>query len=88
MSRTKNTLKNAASGFVFKILNMILHFASRTVFIVYLGNEFLSINGLFTSIFSFLNITELGIGGAIIYAMYEPIAKGDHEKNQAVHRIL
>lgn len=80
MSRTKNTLKNAASGFVFKILNMILHFASRTVFIVYLGNEFLSINGLFTSIFSFLNITELGIGGAIIYAMYEPIAKGDHEK--------
>lgn len=80
MSRTKNTLKNTASGFVFKILNMILHFTSRTVFIVYLGNEFLSINGLLTSIFSFLNITELGIGGAIIYAMYEPIAKGDYEK--------
>lgn len=80
MSRTKNTIKNTASGFLIKILTLVLHFASRTIFVLYLGNEFLSVNGLLSSVFSFLNITELGIGAALVFAMYEPIAKGDQEK--------
>lgn len=80
MSRTKNTIKNTASGFLIKILTLVLHFASRTIFVIYLGNEFLSINGLLSSVFSFLNITELGIGAALVFAMYDPIAKDDKEK--------
>lgn len=80
MSRTKNTIKNTASGFVIKILTLVLHFASRTVFVVYLGNEFLSVNGLLSSVFSFLNITELGIGAALVFAMYDPIANDNKEK--------
>lgn len=80
MSRTRNTIKNTASGFLIKILTLVLHFASRTIFVLYLGNEFLSINGLLSSVFSFLNITELGIGAALVFAMYNPIAKDDKEK--------
>lgn len=80
MSRTGNTIKNTASGFLIKILTLVLHFASRTIFVIYLGNEFLSINGLLSSVFSFLNITELGIGAALVFAMYDPIAKDDKEK--------
>lgn len=80
MSRTKNTIKNTLSGFLIKILTLLLHFASRTVFVLYLGNEFLSVNGLLSSVFSFLNITELGIGSALVFAMYEPIARGNQEK--------
>lgn len=80
MSRTKNTIKNSLSGLLIKILTLILHFASRTIFVVYLGNEFLSVNGLLSSVFSFLNITELGIGAALVFAMYEPIAKANREK--------
>lgn len=80
MSRLKNTLKNTVSGFILKILTLVLHFASRTIFVLYLGNDFLSVNGLLSSVFSFLNITELGIGAALVYAMYDPIAKNDRNK--------
>ncbi len=80
MSRTANSAKNTLSGVVFRIVTLILHFATRTVFVRYLGNEILSVNGLVSSILSFLNVAELGIGTALVFAMYRPIAEEDEEK--------
>jgi O-antigen/teichoic acid export membrane protein len=79
-TRTTNTFKNASFGFFSQILNIALSFISRTVFIYVLGVEYLGINGLFTNIFILLSFAELGIGNAIIYGMYKPLAIGDKEK--------
>lgn len=79
-SRTANTAKNASFGLVSQILNIILSFISRTVFIYVLGVEYLGINGLFTNILMLLSFAELGIGNAIIYGMYKPLAMDDKEK--------
>ena len=76
-SRTANTAKNASFGLASQILNIILSFISRTVFIYVLGVEYLGINGLFTNILMLLSFAELGIGNAIIYGMYKPLAIDD-----------
>jgi O-antigen/teichoic acid export membrane protein len=79
-SRTVNIAKNASFGLVSQLMNIILSFISRTVFIYVLGVEYLGVNGLFTNILMLLSFAELGIGNAIIYGMYKPLATNDKEK--------
>ena len=79
-SRTKNVSVNMSIGLVCQIVNLILSFLSRTIFINTLGAEYLGVNGLFSNILSILSFAELGIGNAIIFSMYEPLAKGDRQK--------
>lgn len=78
-SRTKNAKRNGAWGIISRIVGLLLPFLSRTVIIKALGAEYLGLNGLFTSILTVLNLTELGVGSAIVYSMYKPIATGDDE---------
>ena len=59
---------------------MVLSFVTRTVLIKTLGIEYAGINGLISSIISMLSLTELGIGTAIIYNLYQPLAVQDEEK--------
>lgn len=79
-SRTKNAEKNIISAAFFQIVNIVLKFALRTVFIYTLGKEYLGINGVFSNVLSILALSELGIGTAIIYDMYKPIAENNHDK--------
>lgn len=76
-SRTINTAKNLGIGAITQVLSLFLSFVSRTVFIHTLGNEYLSVNGLFTNILTILTFTDLGIGAAIIYSLYKPLAEDD-----------
>lgn len=45
-----------------------------------LGVSYVGMNGLFTSVLQILNIAELGISSAMIFSMYEPIAKKNDKK--------
>lgn len=69
----------ATSG-VRQFLTLLLSFASRTVFIYVLGARYLGINGLFSNILAMLSLAELGIGSAISYYLYKPIALNDKER--------
>ena len=76
-SRTKNSALNIGTGFASRVLVTLLSFVSRTVFIEVLGVSYLGINGLFSDILSMLSLTQLGIGTAIIYRLYKPVAEHD-----------
>ena len=39
--------------------------------------EYLGLNGLFKSLLTFLNLAELGVGSAMVFSMYKPIAEDD-----------
>lgn len=78
IDRTRNALRNMVWGVVSKITTLLLPFIVRTVLIKTLGAEYLGISGLFTSILSVLSLAELGFGSAIVFSMYEPIAKNDN----------
>lgn len=50
-------------------------FNSKNIIFQYLG-----LNGLFTSILQVLNLAELGVGSAMVYSMYKPIAEDNETK--------
>lgn len=80
-SRTKNSVLTMLSNGVRQILTVVLTFVSRTVFIHTLGADYLGLNGLFSNILSILALSELGIGSAISFYLYKPVADKD------THRI-
>ena len=87
INRTKNAVRNAAWGMVSKVTSMLLPFFCRTIFIKYLGSEYLGLNSLFTSILSVLSITELGFGSAVVFSMYRPIAEDDKATIRALLNV-
>lgn len=78
--RSTNSVKNAITAVISNIVTILIGIVSQAIFIKILGTEYLGINGLFTNIVSMLGIVELGIGSAIIYNLYEPVAKKDKDK--------
>ena len=78
-SRRYNAKRNIVFGGIQRVHHILFPFLIRTVMIYTLGIEYLGLNSLFTSILQVLNLTELGIGSAMVYAMYKPIAEHDTE---------
>lgn len=77
LERSKNAIRSIVWGMINKVVNLLLPFFLRTVLIYSLGAEFLGLNSLFTSILTVLNLAELGFSSAVVFSMYEPIAKND-----------
>lgn len=80
MTRTQNSFFNMITSLGASLLTVSLSFVTRTVFIKYLGTGFLGVEGLFSNILSLLSLTELGIGYAIIFKLYRPIAENDRSR--------
>lgn len=79
-SRTKNSALTMFSSGLRQLLTVLLTFVSRTVFIHTLGVDYLGLNGLFSNILSILALSELGIGSAISFYLYKPIAEQDKHR--------
>lgn len=77
IQRTKNATRNIFWGIMFRIVATLCPFIMRTILLYILGVEYLGLNSLFTSLLSFLSLAELGIGNAMVYAMYKPVAEDD-----------
>ncbi|WRK52193.1 hypothetical protein SD457_17270 [Coprobacillaceae bacterium CR2/5/TPMF4] len=82
LSRTENSIKNIVVGIGGQCISLLVGFISRTIFVRCLSAEYLGISGLFTNILSMLSLAELGIGSAIGYALYKPLANNDQKKFQ------
>ena len=87
MPRFHNSVRNIVFGLGGQILNILMSFAFRTVFIHLLSIEYLGVNNLFTNILMVFSLADLGVGSAIIYALYRPIAQGDTRKIQALMKM-
>lgn len=80
MGRVQSAAKNIAFGQIGNLITQLLGFVLRTVFIDHLGDTLNGINDLYTSILSVLSMAELGIGTALNYSLYKPVAQGDINK--------
>lgn len=80
IERTKNASRNIFFGALQKIYTLAVPFIMRTLMIYFMGVQYLGLNSLFTSILQVLNLTELGVGSAMVYSMYKPIVDDDKEK--------
>lgn len=79
-SRTQYSIVNALTGAVSQGSIVLLGFISRTAFIWFLPLEYLGIQGLFTNVLTVLSFAELGIGEAMVYALYKPMKEIKHTK--------
>lgn len=87
INKTKNAVRNVTYGIIQKIVNIALPFVTRTVMIYVLGANYLGLNSLFTSVLQVLNLAELGVGSAMTFSMYKPIAEDDKETICALMRL-
>lgn len=76
-TRTEYSTLNILTGIGGYIVNTLLGLACRMVFTRMLSADYLGVNGLFTNILSMLSLAELGVGTAIVYALYKPLAEDD-----------
>ena len=79
MSRTKNSLLNITASIGGQLLTNVLRWICRMVFIYTLGKEYLGISSLYANILTILSLSELGLGSAITYSLYKPLAENDTE---------
>lgn len=80
MARTKNSIKNIIFALGLQAMTILSNFVIRTIMIQKLGMQAVSLNGLFTEVLAALSMAELGVGSAIVYNLYKPLAENDHKK--------
>lgn len=85
--RIKNSLRNAIVAWGSQAIHIFVQFIARTYIIMILSIEYIGLNGLFSNILMVLSLAELGIGDAIIYSLYKPIAEDDKQSISAIMRF-
>lgn len=78
--RTKKSIINTVVSFASQFILILLGFISRRVLIYSVGVQYLGINGLMINILTIFSLAESGIGVAIGYSLYKPLAENDIEK--------
>lgn len=86
-SRTQYSAKNTTVSVACRMAAIFMGFVTRVVFTHTLNESYVGINGLFTDILNILAISEFGIGTAITFALYKPIADKDIERQKALMRM-
>lgn len=86
-SRVKNSLRNSSVNVIAELINNLINFGIRTIFIYYLSVDYLGLNSLFNNILDFLNLAELGFGTAITYNLYKPVAEDNKERIKSLVKL-
>ena len=86
--RIKQAGKNIKYTTIAYVLRLTLQFIVRLVFVKSLPIEYFGINGLFTNLLAMLSLAELGVGPAITYSLYKPLAEKDTETITALMRVF
>lgn len=87
-SRTEYSMMNTSVALLAQVSAILMGFFTRVVFTRTLSEGYVGINGLFTDILNILSLSELGVGTAITYALYGPIARKDYEKQKILMRLF
>lgn len=88
MSRTKQSIKNASFSLICQGVQLVFQLITRVFFIRIIGREYLGLNGLFTDLLTALQLVELGIGPAIAFSLYKPLAENDKEKVKTIMNLF
>lgn len=86
-TRTEYSLLNMLTGIGGYAVNTVLGFICRMIFARCLSESYLGMNSLLSNLLSMLSLAELGIGSAIVYALYKPLKEDNEEKIASLMRI-
>ena len=74
-NRTHNSIRNIIFATVDNLVTLLVPFVIRTIMLKTLGPDYLGLSNLFASVLTVLSLADLGIAGAMVYAMYRPVAE-------------
>ena len=83
-SRTKRVLQNSKMSLLLFLVQLIVGFLTRKIFLDYLGAEVLGLNTTLGNILGFLNLAELGIGSCISFFLYKPLQSNNRQEIQEI----
>lgn len=78
--RTKSTIINFITDAVPQVIILILGLIKVRLFLRFLGDEQLGLYQLYVQIVTYLVLLEGGVGSAMLFRLYKPIAEKDNEK--------
>lgn len=78
--RFKKSLKNLIFSFGYYGSTVLCSFIMRKIMLITIGLAGVSLNSLFHEVIAMLSLSEMGIGSAIIYNLYKPLAEGNKQK--------
>lgn len=84
VSRTKFAYINVGCSLVSSILKMALAFFVQQQLVKYLGYDLVGVNRTCTSVIGMLSVAEMGLGSAITFCLYEPLAHDNKRKIAAL----
>lgn len=91
MERQTGRIGYAAKNIIFgiggNVVTMLLRFALRTIFIAKLGETLTGVEDLYTEVLTLLSLAELGVGTALNFSLYGPVARGEREKVKSYMRL-
>lgn len=76
-SRTRNGVRNIGAGLINRIILLLFPFLTRTILARVLGSDYLGLSSLFKSVLTVLSLSEFGVGSAMVFSMYKPVAEND-----------
>jgi len=86
-ARTQSSIKNLSFVLVGQMLGITVSIIARIIFVRTLSAEYLGLDGLFTNVITMLSLVELGIGPALVYSLYKPIAENNIELIKSLMRL-
>lgn len=84
VGRKSNTIRNLVYAWLAQGVTIIMNMIVRVIFVRVLSKDYVGIGGLFSNVITMLSLAELGIGSAIIYGLYEPLAKNNQRSIRAL----
>jgi len=82
--RTKRALLNMVSDIIPQILIAILGLFKIKIFINLLGSNQVGLYQLYTQIFAYLILAEGGVGSAVLFRLYAPVAKKSQKEIDSI----
>lgn len=82
--RLEKSARNLFVAWSGQAVYVVVNYITRMVFVRTLAVEYLGIEALFSSILTVLSLAELGIGSAIVYSLYAPLARRDEPQIAAL----
>ncbi|OAD64302.1 hypothetical protein A7K95_05460 [Pediococcus parvulus] len=86
-SRTSSSIQNIIYSIIGQFISLLVSFVLRIIFVRTLSADYLGVDGLFTSLVSVLSLAELGIGSAINFSLYKPLAEKNIERIKSLMKL-
>ncbi len=86
--RTKSTTRNIYFSLSGQFIGILVSLISRGVFLNILTKEYLGLTSLFTNILTVISLVELGVGPAMSYSLYKPLADNNIEKVKSLMNVF